>query len=125
MVKDFLSNDEWLFYAHSDLESAELILRESDNFHIVVFHAHQAVEKILKRFLIINNQQFPFNHDLLRLLEIISQLKPCDSYIEDLSFLMLVYSGARYPKGDRISEDEALRSIIIAKKIIEAFTNRE
>ena len=120
-MKDALNDDEWLFYAKSDLESAELLLRESDKFHIVVFHAHQAVEKILKRFVLMNNQQFPFNHDLLRLLEIVSQFKPCDSYIEDLSFLMLVYSGARYPKGDRISELEAVKSLQIAKNLFKAF----
>ena len=120
---DSLSSNEWLFYARSDLASAELIFQGSENFHIVVYHSHQAVEKILKRFLLIKMGQFPFNHDLLRLLELATQFRSTDEYIEDLSFLMLIYSGTRYPKGDRISRQEAGQSLNIAKRMLADFSN--
>ncbi len=120
---DSLSSSEWLFYAQSDLDSAALILQGSDNFHIVVYHSHQAVEKILKRYLLIKKGQYPFNHDLLRLLEIATQFRSTEEYIEDLSFLMLIYSGTRYPKGDRISRQEAEKSLNVAKRILSEFSN--
>lgn len=36
---------EWIQRAIDDLESAQIILKESDNYDIVAYHAHQAIDE--------------------------------------------------------------------------------
>ena len=59
--------DEWLFFATSDLKSAEASY-EFKIYHIVCFHSQQAADKILKALYILNNKEIPRTHDLLYLL---------------------------------------------------------
>ena len=60
---------EWLQYAKDDLESAEVVLKKTESYHISVYHSHQALEKIFKWFLLKDRQKFPFTHDLRVLLK--------------------------------------------------------
>ena len=41
--------------------------------------------------------------------------------LEDISYLMQLYSNTRYPKGDHINEFEAKKSLAIANKIFNDF----
>ncbi len=62
MKNDSLNTQEWLEYAKADLESAKILLSETENYHIVAYHSHQAIEKIFKRFLLLKGKRFPFIH---------------------------------------------------------------
>src|SRR3989339_473869 len=55
---------EWQQRAENDLESAGIILRESDNYDIAIYHSHQAIEKLLKAILLKQGQTFKFSHDI-------------------------------------------------------------
>ena len=112
--KDFNS---WRLYAKADLDTANLLFNTSKNYHITVYHAHQAIEKALKSFLISKSLKFPFSHDLIALLKSSLQAEDLSSYLEDFSFIMDLYSSTRYPQGDMITREDAKKSISIANKI--------
>ena len=118
MEKNSLNPEEWLEYAKADLESAKILLAESENYHIVIFHCQQAVEKIFKRFLIINEKKFPFIHELDVLLNDLCEIKDYSHWLKDVSFIMDLYGKIRYPHGDTITKQEATRSLRIAENII-------
>lgn len=116
-MPDDLESEYWLQYAFADLESAEVILKSTNNYHISIYHSHQAIEKLIKRKYIISNKTFPFVHDLLTLyLEINNESPLDDKTLKDLNFMMNVYSKTRYPKGDCLSSADAKRALLIAKE---------
>lgn len=114
-----IMHEEWFQYAKDDLESAEVIIRETDNYHISVYHSHQAVEKAFKWFLLKNEKQFPFIHDLKELLRLVCEVEDLGHLLEDVSFIDDLYPQLRYPTGDEMSKEEAQKSLEIAKKIFE------
>lgn len=90
---------QWLMKAENDLLSADNNLSsENTPFDVVCFHCQQAAEKYLKAFLIANDKQYPFSHDLLLLLEKIIDF---DSSFEELrNYLIILMPYAvevRYP----------------------------
>ena len=117
MTIDSMNPEAWRQYAQDDIESAEILLNSSTKYHIVAYHTHQAVEKMLKRFLMINHKTFPFIHDLSTLLTEASKVKEFSEYFRDVSFLMDLYSTSRYPSGDTITKDEASKGLAIANRI--------
>jgi HEPN domain-containing protein len=58
----------WLRKADSDLAALELALQAGQALDTACFHAQQAVEKVLKAFVIASNVDFPFIHNLASLL---------------------------------------------------------
>ena len=59
--------------ADHDLGTAKLIYLHLPNyFETIAFHCQQAVEKYLKAALIFNDIEYPYSHDLIYLLELLS-----------------------------------------------------
>jgi HEPN domain-containing protein len=123
MEKFFMSDEnelmleEWLQFAKDDLESAEVVFKETDNYHISVYHSHQAVEKLLKWFILKNNQKFPFTHDLRILFNIVCSIQHSENLLEDVLYLDNLYPQLRYPTGEKVSEEEARKSLSIATTV--------
>ncbi|MBI5399401.1 HEPN domain-containing protein [Candidatus Saganbacteria bacterium] len=118
--------DEWLQYAIDDLESAKLILEKSDNYHISVYHSHQAVEKIFKWVLLKNDRRFPFIHDLKELFRLaceVVSIKGTKDIFEDIYFLDDLLPQLIYPTGEKVTSEEAHKSLIIAEKICQLIRN--
>ena len=65
---------EWVIKSQNDLKSAEILFRENGPTDSLCFHCHQAVEKILKGFLVFNKKEFPKVHDLIHLLNLCRKL---------------------------------------------------
>ena len=66
--------NEWIEKADHDLGSAKVIfLHLPDYFDTIAFHCQQAVEKYLKATLIYCGIEFSRSHDLIYLLELLSQ----------------------------------------------------
>lgn len=88
---------EWLRFAHDDLRSAEILLRETI-FNEVCFHSQQCAEKIIKAFLVVHDKPVPKTHRLVDLLE---EALKCDSQLEQLRkdciILDQYYIPTRYP----------------------------
>jgi HEPN domain-containing protein len=110
----------------ADLANAYLILNNPHTeglFGIACFHCHQAVEKYLKGYLLLNGEQPPLIHDLKLLLDrcikFDDDLPRFDSDCRDLN---PYYIEARYEPGTPgdFSEDEARTSYQKPESIIDA-----
>ncbi len=66
----------WLLKSDSDLANAELCLAAGKALDTACFHCQQAAEKSLKAYLIAMKVEFPFVHDLKRLLGYCSRIDP-------------------------------------------------
>lgn len=84
----------------------------------VCFHSQQAVEKLLKAFLISHNVEFSRTHDVVYLLTLCSEVEHQFSEINlgDMNYYAV---RARYPDGDSptISEEEALHALETAQSV--------
>lgn len=114
--------DEWFQYAKDDLESAKIILEESDNYHISVYHSHQTIEKIFKWYLLKNNKKFLFIHDLKAFFKLVNEIKNIEPLLEEISFIDDLYPQLRYPTGEKVSKEEAEKALQIAQKIFKLIT---
>jgi len=112
-----LLENEWLQHAQDDLESAQIILKESDNYHISAYHSHQSIEKLFKWSLLKNGQKFPFIHDLKELFRLVAKAAKIEDKFEDILFVDDLYPQLRYPTGEQITREEAEKSLTIAKNI--------
>jgi HEPN domain-containing protein len=71
LVKDIR---QWLIKGDHDLGTAKITyLHIPEYFDTVTFHCQQAVEKYFKAFLIYQSDAFRFSHDLIYLLDLITQ----------------------------------------------------
>ena len=71
----------WLLKAESDIANVQMCLASNQALDTACFHAQQAAERCLKAFLIANDIEFPFIHNLEKLVELCAQ--------NDESFLSL------------------------------------
>lgn len=74
---------EWLAKAQADLHTAtrELRVRRAPNYDAVCYHSQQCAEKLLKAFLVLNNVEPPYAHNL------VEPLRLC--HVRDASFEMI------------------------------------
>src|SRR5665647_1740374 len=80
---------QWVIKGDHDLGTAKITyLHIPEYLDTVTFHCQQAVEKYLKAYLIYLSITFRFSHDLIYLLDLISQ-KDADfeSYYDEISEL--------------------------------------
>jgi HEPN domain-containing protein len=66
----------WLRKADSDLANVELCLAAHTALDTACFHCQQAAEKSLKAYLTAMHVEFPFIHDLKRLLDYCARIDP-------------------------------------------------
>ena len=90
---------QWLQKAESDLLCAENNLNsEQIPVDTVCYHCAQAVEKYLKAFLVIREIQFPWIHNLLRLLELYKKADESFEQLREQLLILNTFSGEiRYP----------------------------
>jgi HEPN domain-containing protein len=114
----------WLRNARSDLLAMGRTLLPG-TLEACCFHAQQAAEKALKGFLVARDRDFPFTHDLEKLVEIASA--------EDSSFLGLMESAKvltpyavelRYDQGRRVTSEGAGAACKMARHIVRFVRNR-
>lgn len=71
VIWDFVQ--EWLRKAESDLQAAEILLKEpSEDYFPSAFHSQQAAEKFLKAYLVRQQIEFSKTHNLDRLVSLAS-----------------------------------------------------
>lgn len=104
---------EWLFYAKSDLEAAEALMKFPDCYHLVAYHSQQAIEKYIKAKLLEAGVDFPYIHNLL-ILAAKLPTPPPTTLLKELSYVNDLMQQSRYPQGDKISEAEAAKALNIA-----------
>lgn len=82
----------WLLKAESDLTTARLCLAAERSFDTACFHAQQAAEKCLKAYLIAFEIDFPFVHNLEKLIDLCAQHNSSFSSIRTLGQELTPYA---------------------------------
>lgn len=111
---------EWVTHADEDLCVAEhtLTLKERCPFRLVAYHAQQCAEKYLKAFLVLHGVDFPYTHNIARLLELCAEHGRWTIDVKDAEELTPFAITARYPGDDEpVTESDARRAIDIARAV--------
>lgn len=61
----------WFNLADHDIEASLILIKENGHPEIIIYHLHQAIEKILKGLILKEGEKFPYIHDLERLFKIL------------------------------------------------------
>lgn len=108
---------QWLDYADEDLRLARhaLTLASGVPYRLVAYHAQQCAEKSLKAYLVFHRIDFPYTHNISRLLELCRDVAPWSDTLLDAEELSVYAVTTRYPGEDEeVTEQEALRAIELA-----------
>ena len=111
---------EWAAHADDDMRVAQhtLTLPDACPYRLVAYHAQQCAEKYLKAFLVLRGIDFPFTHNIARLLELCSEHAGWADSLTDAEELTPFAIAARYPGDDEpVSEPEARRAVEIATRV--------
>lgn len=112
-----LNINDWRIKAQHDLESADILFERTSHYDIIVYHAHQAVEKMLKWFLLKHDCTFPFVHDLILLHDLCIPFLEISLDVQAIGFLNKQLPNTRYPLGEWIEKEAAQKSLEISKTI--------
>jgi HEPN domain-containing protein len=100
---------EWLTLASHDIDTAKLLIKENGHADIIIYHLHQATEKLFKTLLTKADKPIEKTHFLDKLLVQLITIYPSLSDIKDEVLEINLYlPKLRYPSGDRIELDEAV-----------------
>ena len=113
---------KWLNYGDEDLRLAKhgLSLSSSCPYRLIAFHAQQCAEKHLKAYLVFRGIDFPYTHNISRLLELCGDEAPWAESLLDAEELSPFATTVRYPgEEEEVTEEEAMRAINIAAKVYE------
>jgi len=111
---------KWLDYGDEDLRLARhgLSLASSCPYRLIAFHAQQCAEKHLKAYLVFRGIDFPYTHNISRLLELCGEEAPWAENLLDAEELSPFATTVRYPgEEEEVTEEEAVRAINIAAKV--------
>lgn len=112
----------WLDKAYNDLKNAEIILAsqtERPPLDTVCFHCQQAVEKLLKAFLVYRERSFPYSHNLADIVAICMQVDGTFAIIKAKAETLTPFAvEIRYPDDFYMpTEKEAREAYAIATEI--------
>ncbi|MFZ2146971.1 MAG: HEPN domain-containing protein [Sedimentisphaerales bacterium] len=113
---------QWLSLADEDLKLAShaLGLGAQSPYRLIAYHAQQCAEKCLKAFLVYHNVDFPYTHNIRRLLKFCAEYAEWAGTLKDAEELTPYAITARYPGEDEhVSEAEAKRAIELARQVRE------
>lgn len=110
---------EWFVLGESDLNYAEIGLREEKIFPQVAFLSQQTAEKYLKGFLVLNGIEPPRIHELPKLLDECVILKPKLEKLRDACELLTgFYVETRYPSDILDYSKEELKEVFEKAKAV-------
>ena len=113
---------EWIVLANHDIDTVDLLINQKGHADIIIYHIHQAIEKLLKALLIKADITFDKTHFLDKLLARAIGVFPDLSKIEDdILSINLYLPKLRYPYGDEISlleAKDANQKLIIIKNVL-------
>ncbi|OGC07726.1 hypothetical protein A2526_00210 [candidate division WOR-1 bacterium RIFOXYD2_FULL_36_8] len=99
---------EWIKLATHDSDTANLLVKENGHADIIIYHLHQATEKLLKALILKNGGSLEKIHFLDKLLsKNIGKYKELNDVKDHILELNLYLPKLRYPSGDSIAFEEA------------------
>jgi len=111
---------QWMIYGDEDLRLARhtLTLLSGCPYRLIAYHAQQCAEKYLKAYLVYHRIDFPYTHNISRLLELCEENSRWPGKIYEAEELTPFAITARYPGEDeKVTKKEALRAMDIATKV--------
>jgi|SRR5579859_6236145 len=116
------ASSAWFKKAEGALFGADAIYKSSSSssphWDLVLFLAHEAIEKYLKGCLTAQRIAIPKTHDLLALLQLCAPLLPELLQLEaDLDEADRLYVSSRYPGMRDISESHANKAMETARRV--------
>jgi HEPN domain-containing protein len=111
---------QWLSFADEDIKLASyaLTLGTGSPYRLVAYHAQQCAEKYLKAFLVCHNVDFPYTHNIRRLLKLCGKHAGWVQALKDAEELTPYAITARYPGEDEVvTREEAQRAVEIAQRV--------
>ena len=125
VIRDFVQ--QWLKKAETDFKTARTLLdTETDDYYPSAFHSQQAVEKLLKAFLVRHQIEFRKTHDLDEIFNLTDTIDP--SLRDEIgSCIWLTPYGVefRYPgEYPEVDYDTAERAFIKAELVKENVMKR-
>lgn len=118
---------QWITKGDHDLGTAKITyLHIPEYMDTVTFHCQQAVEKYLKAYLIFLSIPFRFSHDLVYLLDLISQKDgEFDNFYDVVSELQGYAVEIRYPNETiYLNNEKVEKGMAIAKEIRDFVTKK-
>jgi HEPN domain-containing protein len=109
-----------MIYGDEDLRLARhaLTLLSGCPYRLVAYHAQQCAEKYLKAYLVFHRIDFPYTHNISRLLELCEENSRWPGKIYEAEELTAFAITVRYPGEDeKVAKKEALRAVDIATKV--------
>lgn len=93
---------EWAAHADDDLRVARHTLTLADEcpYRLVAYHAQQCAEKYLKAYLVLGGIDFPFTHNIARLLELCAESADWAQQLKDAEEPTPFAITVRYPGND-------------------------
>jgi len=112
---------EWIRFALMDFDVA---LNEAKRYRppieIICYHCQQAAEKMLKAYIITQNNTFKKTHDLETLIEECKRFSHDFGNIKSNCVMLSSYvSGARYPSEIELTEYEMKQAIKNAQQVLD------
>jgi len=111
---------QWKRFGDEDLKLAKhaLTLKKNRPNRLIAYHAQQCAEKYLKALLVFHRIDFPYTHNISRLIELCPMSEAWKSSVIDAEELSPYAISTRYPgEEDEVSKQEALRAIEIAEQV--------
>ncbi len=111
---------EWLEYSKRNIQAAEILFRENHYTDVIAVELHQGVEKALKSQLALQGIKIPKTHDLLVLVDLISESIDFDTkWNDDLLVINDYYQTERYPgpRYEMPDRNEIEHSLMVAAEI--------
>lgn len=110
---------QWAERADEDLRMARYALTMEDApYRLIAYHAQQCAEKYLKAYLVAEGIDFPYTHNIARLLELCNEHGGAMKDLADAEELTPFAVTARYPGEDEeVSRNDANRVLDIADHV--------
>lgn len=117
---DTLRYGDWIDKSERHIKSAKILKEHDCGNDVVAFHCQQAIEKILKAYLIVKGEGIVSGHSLLYLCKLAQGHDTnYKKYLKDCGFANQYYIETRYPADSPliVSDYEADECIKIAEEI--------
>ncbi len=113
------SPEDWLRYAHSDLELARMSPPPGVLLENLCFHAQQAAEKALKAVLLAQRTPFPRTHSIGMLVDLLPKGVSVPREVEDAASLTDYAVMSRYPAAaEAVDEEEYREATRLAEVVV-------
>jgi HEPN domain-containing protein len=113
---------QWMSLAEEDINLAShaMTLGKRSPYRLAAYHAQQCAEKYLKAFLVYHNTDFPYTHNIGRLLKLCEKHTDWTQSLKEAEVLTPYSITARYPGEEEVvTESEARKAIEIAERVRE------